>query len=189
MVDVFWHARVIQEAEREVVPRMSRGMLRTEVIEAIRADAALSKPVREEALALAGRIPDPFYARLLNSASSRDRNRPGADRAAWQRSLHLSEEACRLVPDRPSYLFDLGVAQYRLGRNREAIKTLDRALHLEPPQTSADRTRIQGGVSISIAERLACLAMAQYRLGRIEEARATLGRMRGVMRGVTTRLP
>jgi WD40 repeat protein/tetratricopeptide (TPR) repeat protein len=52
---------------------------------------------------------------------------PPAERAAAT-ALELAERAVRLAPEESVYLNTLGVAQYRAGRYREAIATLERSL-------------------------------------------------------------
>ena len=76
-------AEIHQQAVRFIAPLFAKPMLRSEVIAAIRADAGLSKAVRQEALALAETFPE--NASLLNETSRVIVSRPGADAAAYQR--------------------------------------------------------------------------------------------------------
>jgi WD40 repeat protein len=159
---------VRDEAHRVVRSLFDKLLLKDDVLESLRADTALSLPVREQALALAGRSAD--NPDRLNDASWAVVRRPDAGAAAYRRALRVAEAACRLAPNHGFFLNTLGVAQYRAGKYQEALATLKRSegLNAQPPLAS-------------IPADLAFLALTQYRLGRTEEARAALGRLRAAM--------
>jgi WD40 repeat protein len=146
-------------------------LLRPEVLAAIRADPALSEPVRRQALTLAEHHPE--NSSRLNDASWDVVRRPGADVAAYRLALRQAEAGCRGLPGRGGCLNTLGAAQYRLGMYREAVATLTEAYRLNA--TEAPRF---GSAPVS----LALLAMAHYRLDHREEARATLARLREALK-------
>ena len=106
----------------------------------------------------------------LNEASWEVVRRPNAQPAAYLLALGRAEAACRINPKSGVYLNTLGVAQYRVGRFREALETLSRSEKLN--------TVALGRCDPSD---LAFQAMAQDRLGQTEASRATLKRLREVM--------
>jgi tetratricopeptide (TPR) repeat protein len=159
---------VRDQAERLVRSLLDKLVLKDDVLESLRADTALSQPVREQALALAERSADD--PNRLNDASWAVVRRPDAGAAAYRRALRVAESACRLAPNHGGFLNTLGVAQYRAGKYQEAVATLKRS----------DQLNAQPRVG-SIPADLAFLALAQYRLGRTEETRAALGRLREAM--------
>ena len=124
LVEPFWRYRVRQEAEREVRPLFVKGLFRSEAVASLRANPALSEPVRQEALALAERfVESPFYLNLVSRAVAA---RPDAEPSAYGLALKRAEFACRLMPFEGSYHTTLGMAQYRLGMYQEALTTLTR---------------------------------------------------------------
>jgi tetratricopeptide (TPR) repeat protein len=159
---------VRDQAERVVRSLFDKLSLRDDVLESLRAATALSKPVRQEVLALAERSADD--PNRLNDASWAVVRRPGATAAAYRRALRIAEAACRLGPKNGAILNTLGVAQYRVGRYREAVVTLKRSDLLN--------ARTPAG---SIPADLAFLALAEYRLGRTEQARDALRRLHAAM--------
>jgi Tol biopolymer transport system component len=165
-VEPLGRIRLRAEAGHLVVPLFAKLLLRCEVVAALRADVRLSRSVRQEALALAETFPENAYA--LNEASWAVVRKPGADAAAYQRALRHAEAACGLQPKASNYRNTLGVAQYRAGRYRQALDTLQpEPLHSKTNGSSPDD--------------LAFLAMAQHRLGKAVDAQATLVRLRKVM--------
>jgi WD40 repeat protein len=106
----------------------------------------------------------------LNEASREVVRQPNAQPAAYLLALGRAEAASRINPQSGAYLNTLGVAQYRVGRFREALETLSRSEKLN--------TAALGRCDPSD---LAFQAMAQHRLGQTETSRATLKRLREVM--------
>ena len=101
-------------------------MFRPEVLASLRGDAALSEPVRQEALALAEQRPGD--TRSVSTRASRTVvRRPDAEPAAYRLALRQAEAACRLVPQDGEFLTTLGMAQYRVGQYAEAVATLTQA--------------------------------------------------------------
>ncbi len=160
---------VVHEAGRLVESLYTEPMFRPEVLERLRSDAALSEPVRDEALALAERTPENPMS--LNEAGRAVCRRPDAEPSAYRLALGQTEAACRLMPNDGNLLEALGVAQYRVGLYGDAVATL----------TWADRlsTALVGDPTPAD---LAFLALGQQRLGRMDQALATLGRLRELMK-------
>ena len=97
--------------------------------------------------------------------------RPGAEPAVYRLALRQAETACRLVPDFDTFLSTLGVAQYRVGKYREAVATLEQADRLKKDlRESPDPPD------------LAFLALAHHRLGQTDQARTALSRLRESMK-------
>ena len=63
-------------------------------------------------------------AEALNRTSRAVVRRPDAGPSAYRRALQQAETACRLAPYRDAYRTTLGIAQYRVGKYREAVDTL-----------------------------------------------------------------
>ena len=82
--------------------------------------------------------------------------------------MRQSEAACRLIPDEADFLTFLGLAQYRVGRYREAVATL----------TQADRIHRDYWNGSPFPKDLAFLALARHRCGQTDQARAILGELR-----------
>jgi Flp pilus assembly protein TadD len=81
-------------------------------------------------------------------------------------ALQQAQAARQRAPDQAHYRTALGIAQYRLGRYREALATL----------TPADP------MAVGSPADLAFLAMTQHELGQKEQAQATLIRLRETLR-------
>jgi hypothetical protein len=161
----FWATRIRHLAEGQVSSRFDRLLLRTDVLDSVRADPALNPEVRAAALALAETWPESALA--LNNAAwvlIKLPNRPEADS---RRGLRLAETACQLAPNNGTYLNTLGVAQYRTGQYEKTQVTLTRSNQLNGNRQPAD---------------LAFLAMTQHRLRQVEAARAALERLRELMK-------
>jgi hypothetical protein len=160
---------VTHEAERQVHALYAQPLLRPEVLERLRADSALSEPVRQRAIALAESMPE--HAGRLDEASRTVVRQPGAAPAAYRLAFLQAEAACRLIPQAGSLLTTLGMAQYRVGQYREAVPTL----------TQADRIN-SVAPNGPIPADLAFLALAYQRLGQPDQARAALGRLQAMMK-------
>jgi hypothetical protein len=189
-----------REAHGLVQSLFAQLLPRSNVLAAIRADATISEPVRQEALKLAETFRE--SAGALNNASWAVVRQPGADAATYQRALRQAEAARRVAPDNPAYLNTLGVSYYRVGKYPEALQTLTRSVQgnafanwSQAKSAGADivvAATATGGagpltalacllgstIRYSDPSDLAFLAMAQQRLGQQEQARATLARLR-----------
>jgi serine/threonine protein kinase/WD40 repeat protein len=114
--------------------------------------------------ALARRSDDPTIPERLAMCCN-NRAWELANRSAPQRdpneALALAQRAVALDPNQGIFLNTLGVAQYRAGRNAEAVATLQRSLKANAGQFAAFD--------------LLFLAMAHYRLNHIEQARTCRG--------------
>jgi WD40 repeat protein len=166
--EAYGRSLVADEAERQVNALYAQPLLRPEVLERLRADRALTEPVRQQALVLAEVVPE--HARRLDQASRTVVRRPGAAPAVYCLALRQSAAACRLIPRAGDLLTTLGMAQYRAGQYREAAATLTQA-------DGINTVSLHG----AIPAELAFLALAQHRLGQDSEARSALGRLRATM--------
>jgi WD40 repeat protein/serine/threonine protein kinase len=169
LAEPYGHNLVVHQAERLVESLYNKAMFRSDVLESLRADPAPSEPVRREALALAEQIPE--NPNRLWEASWDVVRRPGAEPAAYRLALRQAEAARRLVPDDGTYLTTLGVAQYRVGEDLEAVAALEQADRLRKDlQQSPDPLNLD------------VLALAHHRLGQADQARAALSRLRELMK-------
>ncbi len=165
LVEPIWRDRARHEAEQKVRSLISKGLSRSEVLAALRADPVLSEPVRQEALAVAERLPGvPHY---LNVVSRDVAGRPGAEPAAYRLAVERAEIACRLMPFEGSYQTTLGMAQYRVETYEEALTTLTHADELN---------QATGGAPVPAD--LAFLAMSRYKLKEMDRAQASLMQLR-----------
>jgi WD40 repeat protein/serine/threonine protein kinase len=162
---VFYDGRPLtpeREVEREALAVLdqlfNRPLPYKDILDHLRADPALSEPVRREALRLADHYreeEDPKRYADAAGAVARFANLP----AAWHRqALSQAEAACALAPADGECLTALGMAQYRLAQDAEALKTLARA----------DRLNAQK-LGDSVPADLALLALVRHRLGHEDE--------------------
>jgi WD40 repeat protein/tRNA A-37 threonylcarbamoyl transferase component Bud32 len=168
LVEPSQQSQVRQKAEEQVRLLLNKPLLRPEVRARLRADPALSEPVRQAALALAERVVE--SPAIFDRASRPVASRPGAEAAAYQLALQQAEVACRLMSFDGSYATTLGMAQYRLGMYADALTTLTRADELN---------RTAGGAPMPA--NLALLAMTRFKLGERDQARASLQSLRTIM--------
>src|SRR5262249_40300292 len=112
-----------------------------------------------------------FMALNLNHESWNIVRQAQATPEQYRWRLRLSEKACQLRPENRNLLNTLGVAQYRVGRFREALLTLTQSNQLNIEQFKR-----------SIPEDLAFLAMSHHQLGQREQALSDLGRLREIMK-------
>jgi hypothetical protein len=145
-----------QTQARDLVDSLYAGMVRKDkVLAYLENDRDLPRPLRDEALQLAKEHqPNPL---LLNNGSWYVVVKPGHDLSEYHHALVLAEEAVRLAPGEGTILNTLGVAQYRVGRYREALETL----------TQSDRLNANRQGARDPAD-IAFLAMSHYQLGRAE---------------------
>jgi eukaryotic-like serine/threonine-protein kinase len=162
--DQYREAGIGREAYALVNRLFDEVPLSAKVIERIRGDRAISEPVRQRALDLAGQFPgQPFR---LNEASWSIVRTPGGAVAERRRALLLAEAAHRMRPQDWAILNTLGVARYRLEDDHGALAALERS------------DQLHGGEPAN----LAFIAMAQQRLGLGEQARSTMARLREAMK-------
>ncbi|MCI0462936.1 MAG: protein kinase [Gemmataceae bacterium] len=176
-------------------------VFKEDVSERLHQDASVGEALRRQALALMEQYKEDPHQ--LNRASYVVVRRPGADAAAYQRALRQAEAALRLAP--PDYRFfpiyhpltQLGIAQYRLGRYREARDSLIRAEALFSAEVlQADRLALtllslpsatflaplQVHVRSQAPWNLAILAMTHHQFGDPDKAQAVLDRLRGILK-------
>ncbi len=149
------------EAQSLVRFLFERPMLRSHVIERLRADGTISEAARRRALEIAGDYPEDV--RRLHEVSwaavCNRRVESGAARAA----VEQAQAACRIGPDRYQLALGLALARYRTGDYAGAIATLAEAEPLARAQTFWPDA---SGLSIR--------SMAQWRVGDHTGAKKTL---------------
>jgi hypothetical protein len=107
---------------------------------------------------------------LLNDASWYVVRSKECSQDARQRGLEVASEASRLAPHDGLILNTFGVAQYRVGRYLEALKTLGESDVL-------NKVSWPGGIPADVA----FLAMCHARLGHSEQAKSELARLERLM--------
>jgi len=154
------------ESELVVRTLQSEVGLKSKIIERVNSLPDLSPAARSSALLMSKEVEE--NPLKLNLASWATVSKPGREQAAYELALAQAEAAYRLKPD-PEILNTLGVAQYRLGKFKHAIETLERSRKANPngPNTPAD---------------LAFLAMAQYRAGQVDDSRRQLNKLRDAVK-------
>jgi tetratricopeptide (TPR) repeat protein len=135
------------------------------VVRLLRGHKGIAESVRRRALELAARVPD--VPDRFHQASAHLVRYPDLSTGLYEQALDWAQTACRLAPGTPDYLTTRGIAQYRLGRYADALRTLQQSAKLRQTAQPAN---------------LAFLAMAHHRLGHSPEARAALKRLREVMK-------
>jgi tricorn protease-like protein len=156
------------EARAAVQGRFARLLLRADVLEDLRTEAALGDEVRQLAVQLAQEEDENPVQ--LDKAAFEAVKEPGQDNTGHRRALRWAEAACRLEPTSGVFLNTLAAVQYRLGNYELALATLVRAEAL-------NGARFEGPWPRDLALR----ARLQLQQGRREEARATADRLREVM--------
>jgi WD40 repeat protein len=161
-------APVETAAERAALARVvelyKQELMETDVPARLRDDPKLDAPARKLALAIASRRQKRSQA--LNNVGYGVAADPRRTPAEFNVALRMLEEAHRLVPGSWNVLDSLGVAQLRVGRDREALESLSRAGSI-----------IRTESSTSAPTNLAFQAIAQARLGRRTEAELLLDRV------------
>jgi tetratricopeptide (TPR) repeat protein len=154
------------QAEREATGLLeffaSKGFVKQEVGDHIRAFKGVTEEVRAKALAR-DYHPDP---NALNTLSWRVVLRPDAKLIEYDLALRQAQVACDLAPENGLYLNTLGVAQYRVGKFREALETLTRSEKLNAGENGPHPADI------------AFIAMTLHQLGNNEQLKPALGRLR-----------
>jgi WD40 repeat protein len=154
-----------REAHNLVAHLIYKPMFKDELLDQLKRAKTVSEPLRREALALAATTKVPSWVFVFSAWFIV--LYPDGSENQYRQALRWLEEANRLTPNEWGTLNELGMAQYRLGRFKEAAATLETAFKIGSTQA--------GGIP---AGDLVFLAMAQHRLGREEEARKTLARAR-----------
>jgi WD40 repeat protein len=157
------------EARAAVGARFARLLLRSDVLESLCADAALSEEVGAVAVQLAQEEDENPVQ--LEKAAYEAVKEPGPDGAACRRALRWAEAACRLEPSNGVFLNTLALVQYRLGNYQPARATLDLA-------ESLNVARFDGPWPRDLALR----AMIQFQQDQLGPAQATLQRLRDVLK-------
>jgi WD40 repeat protein/tetratricopeptide (TPR) repeat protein len=157
-----------RQARRLVASLFERLIRKSAVLHSLRFDANLGEDLRAEAMAQAERHPqEPSDLNELAWFAVRS---PDGSPEKYARALLQADEACSLLPGNGVLLNTLGVAQYRVGKYREAIETLTRSDKLN-----------RAAFGKSLPADLAFLSMAQHRLGQKQQALATFEQLRQIM--------
>jgi WD40 repeat protein len=157
------------EARLQVDALFRKLLPRQDVLETLRRNPGLSEPVRRHALAYAEIHGED--AVLLNNASWETVCISGRPASAYRLALRQAEAAARCFPDHPEYLNTLGIAQYRAGKVRQGLATLEGA--------EKRRAELAQGPD---PHNLAFLALTHWRLGHPHRAQAALRKCRALMR-------
>jgi hypothetical protein len=149
-------------------------MLKSKVLEALRSDHTLNKPLQALALEIAERRSED--AQSLFETAWLTILRPSAPRELSLEALHRLEAACRLVTGDPERLAEyqhaLSLALYRAGRPDEALQMVARLNDTPGPAPSGARVK-----PIDLAVR----AMASQQLGRFADAHVALAQLRSLV--------
>ena len=113
----------------------------------------------------------PEHARRLDQASRLVVRQPFATPEAYQLAMRQAEAACRLIPRACELLTTLGMAQYRMGKYREAAATLTESIRINAVAPDGPNPA-----------NLAFLALAQHYLGQPGHARDALRRLQATVR-------
>jgi eukaryotic-like serine/threonine-protein kinase len=143
----------------------ARPLSKADVIDYLQSAATIRPRARKLALSLVDGYRDEDNPETYHQESWAVVRQPYLNALQYRFALLQAEHACRLAHDRQEYRTGLGAAQYRAGRFREAIATLEGA---EPPH--------KGSPAV-----LAFLAMAHYQLDQREQARADLACLRELL--------
>jgi WD40 repeat protein len=169
LVGSYWENLVRRKADLFVAKLMDaeKAWPKAGIIEKIRTDTSLSEPMRQEAILLTEKYQEDPEDMVL--ASRIVVAKSGKDRAAYRIALHQAERACQLVPDNGSYLSTLGMAQYRMQKYGEALKTFERA----------EKAKSTGSTPEPV--NLAFLTMAQHQLSKSDEAKTLFAQLKDAM--------
>jgi WD40 repeat protein len=159
---------VEREARGLVEGLFTRPLEKGEVLARLRDHKGISEEVRAEALELAGRRADD--AQEFQRASRDVVRYRDAAPALYRAVLGWAQTACRLAPNDGPCRTTLGMAEYRLGRDGDAVTTLERALQQKETNPAEQ------------CAALAFLALAHQRAGHAAEARAARDRLGELMR-------
>jgi WD40 repeat protein len=157
-------------AVERVQSLFARHLLKEDVLAELQGDRGLSPPLREAALEIAERRAE--NALRLYEAAWLTIARPVGSPEDNRLALRRLEAACGVVAEDPvrlaEYRHALALALYRVGRDEQALETLDAPAGKRPGQPPSPLD-------------LAVTAMASHRLGRDAEARRALGQLREVV--------
>jgi WD40 repeat protein len=169
LAELFWKGMVRREADSLIRSLSDKNLLRSDLLDRLRATKGLAEAVRQEALAQAEHyVENPVGQHNTSRFTLR---RPNEKPDDYRLALRRAETVCRLCPDNRDYLVTLGIAHYRLKDHDLALHTLQRARHLfsDANQTSPPAL-------------LAFLAMTQHELGKKEQAQEALKQLHDMMR-------
>jgi WD40 repeat protein len=145
---------VVKEARLLVGSLFGRPLLKADVLARLRQDDSLAEDVRRQAVALAERVRDfPWVFNFASWAVVKQSGRPAEE---YHEAMHNAEIACRLESQNGDFWNTLGVARYRVGDWKAALKALEKAMELRQGGDSADWF---------------FLAMAHWQLGDKDQAR------------------
>jgi hypothetical protein len=157
------------EARALVESKFKELLFRDEVLASLHSDKSLLEDLRKVALELAHEWEEEPCD--LDEASWKVVKSPGAKPEDYSLALRRAEAACRLAPQVAQYLSTLGAAQYRTGRNQEALSS------------NAEAASLSGAAVAGIKPwEFAFQAMAHWQLGHTKEAEQALARSRDLMK-------
>jgi hypothetical protein len=162
---VLWDGRPLtpeREAEREALALLdhlfNRPLPRKDVLEHLRTDPVLREPVRQAALRLIAHYREEDDPKRFADAARTIARSAYLPAGYYAQALSQAETACALAPADGYCLTALGMVQYRLGKYREALKTLTRA---EP--INARTFGVGDGQSLPVD--LGLMVLVHHRLG------------------------
>jgi hypothetical protein len=167
-----------QEEVRGLVEPLSMSYpFARELVEAVRADAAIPERLRARAIRYASQESRPdamnkvAWKRVQNSGGSVD---------DYRRGLIEAQEVVRLMPNRGFMINTLGVAQFRVGDYEAALATLTHADEINskpdnPSNADAPPGRLGNPTDVAF------LAMTLHELERTDESNAAMERLRALM--------
>lgn len=145
---------------------------KADVLAYIRNCKTISEAGRRKALELAERFHEEKDAERYHSAAWSIVRWQYLNNYQYQFALSQAQAACRMAPDKESYLTTLGAAQYRLGNYQDALAALVRSEQFNAGQTRAP-----------VPANLAFLAMTHHHLEHKTEAAAYLSKLHECMKG------
>jgi WD40 repeat protein len=138
----------------------AKPLRKADVVDYLRSCSTIRPEVAKQALEWVNRYREITEPAPYHQASWAIVRQPYLNVFQYGFALKQAQTASQLAPDQAKYKTAFGMAQYRLGRYKEALTTL----------TQADQ------MSAGTPANLAFLAMTQYRLGQKDQARSTLAR-------------
>src|SRR5262249_25091031 len=129
-----WDARPLTPdaaLEREAIGLLdllfSKPLCKADVGGYLRNSATIRPQSRKLALSLVDRYQDVTDPQRFDDAAWPVLRHPYANPFQYRFALMQAETACRLAPEEAKYRTTLGVAQYRAGKYKEALETLQKA--------------------------------------------------------------
>jgi WD40 repeat protein len=165
---------VYEKASRDLVVSLQKHvLLRSEITRQLKLRSLNNEDLRNVAIKMAEFVDE--MPEDLNSASWATVRAPNRKPESYELALRQASAACQAAPNDGRYLNTLGVAQYRVGRYKEATETLARSGNL-------NTTRADGSKSTSLPADIAFLAMSHFKLSQPLQANQFLTQLRELQR-------